>query len=76
MIDVRKLVAIKYDIKRIIRLLIALLLMCFISSRVTKLCDIVNLFIGFALFWMLNKEFIYILAKKLRKRVCRNSKAQ
>ena len=76
MIDVRKLVAIKYDIKRIIRLLIVLLLMCLISSRATKLCDIVNVFIGFALFWMLNKEFIYILAKKLRQSVCRNSKTQ
>ena len=69
MIDLKKFVDIRYDLKRIVivvLVLIAMSVLCFVNNTV---CNILNLAIGIAMFCILDGKMIMALVRKLMRKV-------
>lgn len=69
MIDLKKFVDIRYDLKRIVivvLVLIAMSVLCFVNNTV---CNILNLAIGIAMFCILDGKMIMVLVRKLMRKV-------
>ena len=65
MIDVRKFVAIKYDIFRIIVIGIILLIMSGLCYLRTPVTDIINGVLGVIMFFILNRKLVVVVVKKM-----------
>ena len=69
MIDLKKFVDIRYNLKRIVivvLVLIAMSVLCFVNNTV---CNILNLAIGIAMFCILDGKMIMALVRKLMRKV-------
>lgn len=69
MIDLKKYADIRYDLKRIVivvLVLIAMSVLCFVNNTV---CNILNLAIGIAMFCILDGKMIMALVRKLMRKV-------
>ncbi|MGF6989670.1 O-antigen/teichoic acid export membrane protein [Lachnospiraceae bacterium PM6-15] len=67
--DLRKIVAIKYSAKDIMIPLFVLMIMCVISYQRVLILDIVNVFVGIVLCFVINRTLLYTVWLKVKERV-------
>lgn len=67
MYDLRKIVTIKYNYKKMAGILILLVIMCILSYRRIVICDIANLIIGVVFFVAINKKLLLAIFQKILK---------
>lgn len=58
MIDSRKFICLKFDLKHFVIVLLFLTIQCFLSAIDTAVCNIINIVFGICMFYLLNKKLM------------------
>lgn len=69
LIDIKKYVSLKIDLKHVVLVFIILILECVLNFPRNIYFDIANCVIGVILFWLLNKELVLVIVKKVKAKL-------